>query len=97
MKRVTLLVAAVGVAMLLASGVALAATFDGTPGPDTFVGTDRPDDIRGRGGDDTLSGAGAIDRLRGLACLGRVRYLISADKDEIAADAMHGCGGRPAE
>jgi hypothetical protein len=38
-RRATLLVTAIGVVMLLASGVALAATFDGTPGPDTFVGT----------------------------------------------------------
>jgi hypothetical protein len=37
--------------MLLPGGVALAATFDGTPGPDTFIGTPGPDDIRGRGGD----------------------------------------------
>jgi Ca2+-binding RTX toxin-like protein len=64
-KRVSLLITVVGVAMLMASGVALAATFDGTPGPDIFVGTDRPDDIRGRGGDDTLSGAGGGDRVRG--------------------------------
>jgi hypothetical protein len=54
-RRVTLLVAAIGGALLLASGVALAATFDGTPAADTFVGTQGPDDIRGRGGDDTLS------------------------------------------
>jgi len=53
--------------MLLASGVALAVTFDGTPGPDTFVGTDAPDDIRGREGNDNLSGAGGIDRVRGDA------------------------------
>ncbi|MBA3636391.1 MAG: hypothetical protein M3Q62_00535 [Actinomycetota bacterium] len=42
MKRVTLLVTVVGVAILLASGVALAATFDGTLGPDIFVGTPVP-------------------------------------------------------
>ena len=45
MRRATLLVTAIGVVMLLASGVALAATFDGTPGPDTFVGTPGSDDI----------------------------------------------------
>ena len=64
-RRITLLATAIGVAMLLASGVALAATFDGTDGPDTFVGTDGPDDIRGRAGNDNLSGAGGIDRVRG--------------------------------
>ena len=64
-RRLTVLVTAIGVALLLASGVALAATFDGTDGNDTFVGTDGPDDIRGRAGNDTLSGAGGIDRVRG--------------------------------
>jgi hypothetical protein len=38
-KPVTLLVTVVGVAMLLTSGGALAATFDGTPGPHVLVGT----------------------------------------------------------
>ena len=51
--------------MLLASGVALARTFDGTAGPNTIVGTAGADDIRGRGGNDTLSGAGGNDRVRG--------------------------------
>jgi hypothetical protein len=50
--------------MLLASRVALTATFDGTPRPDTFVGSLGTDDIRGRG-DDNLSSAGGIDRVRG--------------------------------
>jgi Ca2+-binding RTX toxin-like protein len=64
-RRVTLLITAMGVAMLLASGVALAVTFDGTDRDDMFVGTDGPDDIRGRAGNDNLSGAGGIDRVRG--------------------------------
>jgi hypothetical protein len=51
MRRVTLLVTAIGVAMLLASGVDLAATFDGTPGPDTFVGTDS---VSAGAGDDVI-------------------------------------------
>ena len=55
-RGVTSLVTAKGVALLPAGGVALAATFDGTPGSD---------DIRGRGGADNLSGAGGIDRVRG--------------------------------
>ena len=38
-RRLTLLITAVGVVLLLVSGVALAATFDGTPAADTFVGT----------------------------------------------------------
>src|SRR5918998_4360532 len=64
-RRVTLLVTAIGVAVLLASGIALAATLEGNDGPNTLVGTNGPDDIRGRGGDDNISGLGGIDRLRG--------------------------------
>jgi hypothetical protein len=37
MRPVTLLVATAGVAMLLGGGVALAATLEGTDGPDTLV------------------------------------------------------------
>ncbi len=37
MRRVTLLGTAIGVAMLPASGVALAATLEGTDGPDKLV------------------------------------------------------------
>lgn len=40
--------------MLLACGVALAATLEGNDGSNTLVGTDGPDDIRRRGGDDTV-------------------------------------------
>jgi Ca2+-binding RTX toxin-like protein len=65
MKRVSVVVTVAGVFMLLACGVALAAQFEGTNGPDTIVGTNGPDDIRGRGGDDNLSGQGGIDRVRG--------------------------------
>jgi hypothetical protein len=69
------LVTAIGVALLLVSGVALAATFDGTAASDTFVGTPDPDDIRGRGGDDTLSGAGARDPA--FAATGATTYCLA--------------------
>ena len=42
MRRLTLLVTAIGVVLLLAGGVALAATFDGTAAADTFTGTRVP-------------------------------------------------------
>jgi Ca2+-binding RTX toxin-like protein len=66
-RRVILLVTAMGVAMLLASGVALAATIEGTPGDDTLDGTDNTDYIYGRGGDDLIRSLGARDVVFGGA------------------------------
>ena len=60
-RRVILLVTAMGVAMLLASGVALAATIEGTPGDDRLLGTANTDTIYGRGGDDLIRSLGARD------------------------------------
>ncbi|MGH3147126.1 MAG: hypothetical protein ACRDTR_15120 [Rubrobacter sp.] len=42
-RRVTLLILAVAVALILAGGVALAATLRGTDGRDNIVGTDEAD------------------------------------------------------
>src|SRR5918997_869105 len=64
MRRVTLLVSAIGVVVLLVCGVALAAEFDGTPEADTIVGTPNPDEIRGDFGNDRLIGGGGPDTLR---------------------------------
>ena len=59
---------AIAVVLAIASGsTALAATQQGTRGPDIIVGTAGADRINGRGGDDVIhSGAGA-DTLRGGA------------------------------
>src|SRR5918997_2256595 len=95
MRRVTLLVSAIGVVMLLICGVALAAEFDGTPEADTIVGTPNPDEIRGRGGNDTLSGAGASDFVRGDA--GNDSVSGNAGGDEIRGgfinQPLYGRGG----
>ncbi len=54
-----------GAALLLASGIALAATFVGTNGPDTIIGTDSADTIAGLGGDDFINGRGGDDGISG--------------------------------
>ena len=66
-RKATLCITAIEVAMLLANRIALIATFDGTPRPDTFVGSLGTDDIRRRS-DDNLSSAGGIDCVRGDGC-----------------------------
>src|ERR687894_2357729 len=54
MRRVVLVLGAMALALLLASGVALAVTKIGTDGPDTLRGTDGNDKLIGKGGDDVL-------------------------------------------
>lgn len=52
-------------AIVLASGVALAATLEGTDQDDTINGTDSGDSIRGKWGDDTINGKGGHDIIHG--------------------------------
>jgi Ca2+-binding RTX toxin-like protein len=74
MKKVVLLLASIMTALVLASGLAFAASIDCTAGSDSCVGTDNPDTITGSeerdrifglDGDDTLLGNGGNDRLSG--------------------------------
>ena len=58
MRRTMLLLTVMGLALVLASGIALAATFTGTKRADTINGSDNRDFIYGLNGDDTLSGGG---------------------------------------
>jgi hypothetical protein len=48
-RALLLLLAFIAIAMLLASGVALAVTRVGGPGPDTLIGTNGSDKLLGRG------------------------------------------------
>ena len=63
MRRVTLMLTAMALALLLASGVALAVTKIGTNGPDTLRGTNGNDRLEGRGGDDKLKGGKGDDKI----------------------------------
>ncbi|MDQ3589051.1 MAG: hypothetical protein M3392_02220 [Actinomycetota bacterium] len=72
--RAVLLITAMTAALMVASGVALAATIDcanvgnqcvGTNYNDTMTGTAGFDDMRGRGGGDTILAYGGADKLLG--------------------------------
>jgi hypothetical protein len=65
MRRVMLLVALVALAMVVASGVALADTINGGGGNNHLVGTNGKDNISSGSGSDDIFGKGAEDRLFG--------------------------------
>jgi Ca2+-binding RTX toxin-like protein len=65
MRRVVLVLAAMALAMLLASGVALAVNKIGTDGPDTLRGTNGNDNLLGKGGNDILFALNGRDNLLG--------------------------------
>jgi RTX calcium-binding nonapeptide repeat (4 copies) len=65
MRRVALVLGAMALGLLLASGVAWAVNKVGTNGPDTLRGTNSADNFLGRGGNDILLGRGGTDNLLG--------------------------------
>jgi Ca2+-binding RTX toxin-like protein len=65
MRRVMLVLAAMALALVLASGVALALNKIGTDGPDTLRGTNGDDNLIGKGGNDVLFSLNGRDNLLG--------------------------------
>ena len=65
MRRPMLLLATMALALLVASGVALALTRIGTDGPDTLRGTKGDDNLIGKGGKDILLSLAGDDTLLG--------------------------------
>ena len=65
MRRVALTLAAMTLALLLASGVAWAINKIGTDRPDTLRGTNKADNLLGKGGNDKLFGLAGRDNLLG--------------------------------
>jgi Ca2+-binding RTX toxin-like protein len=65
MRRVVLVLAAMALALLLASGVAWALNKVGTNGPDTLRGTNGADHLSGRDGNDILLALAGNDNLLG--------------------------------
>src|SRR5215207_8878653 len=64
-RRIILLLSAMALTLLVASGVALAVTKVGGPGHDTLIGTKGPDTLSGRGGDDRIKGRAGKDVITG--------------------------------
>lgn len=65
MRRLVLLLTAMALGLLVASGVALAINKIGTNGPDTLMGTNGDDNLLGRGGNDDLFALAGDDNLLG--------------------------------
>src|SRR5215213_1783497 len=73
MRKTLLLLTTMALALLVAGGVALAATVtcqvgvtcNGTSSDDTITGTTSNDTIKGRGGNDTISALDGIDKING--------------------------------
>ena len=65
MRRVALVLTAMTLALVLASGVALAVNKVGTNGPDTLRGTNKADNLLGRGANDILLALAGNDNLLG--------------------------------
>jgi Ca2+-binding RTX toxin-like protein len=65
MRRVALVLTAMALALVLASGVALAVNKVGTNGPDTLRGTNKADNLLGRSANDILLALAGNDNLLG--------------------------------
>src|SRR5688572_6912081 len=65
MRRTIVLLATMALTLLVASGVALAVTKIGVPGPNTFKGTNEADHLLGNSGNDVLYALGGMDNLLG--------------------------------
>jgi Ca2+-binding RTX toxin-like protein len=65
MRRILVLLTAMAVTLVVASGVALAVNKIGTNGPDTLRGTNGDDNLLGRGGNDRLFSLDGDDNLLG--------------------------------
>src|SRR5918993_5362221 len=65
MRRTIVLLATMALTLLVASGVALAVTKIGGPGPDTLKGTNGADNLLGNGANDVLFALGGRDKLLG--------------------------------
>ena len=86
MRRLVLLLTAMALALVVASGVALAVTKVGTNGPDTLRGTNKGDNLLGKGGNDKLFGLAGRDNLLGgsgkdMVFGGNERRLSGGDKN----------------
>jgi len=93
------LVVLVAVTLVVVSGVALAVTRVGGPGPDALSGSDRRDTLVGKGGGDSLNGLQRNDNLYGNRGQDAIKGGRGADvldagpRNESARDALDGGRG----
>ena len=92
MRRVVCVLAAMALALLLASGAALALTKIGTNGPDTLRGTNGNDNLLGKGGNDRLFALNGRDTLLGGGEEGNDLLFDGPDRD-VALDKLSGGAG----
>lgn len=97
-RRLFLAFATIGLAVLLASGVAVAEIINGTTGDDTIDGTRTGDNIDGRGGNDKISGLGGADNIHGGAGNdyvfgGNEDQTVEAKASNPSNDILNGDGG----
>jgi Ca2+-binding RTX toxin-like protein len=90
MRRIALVMLTMALALVTASGVALAANKIGTNGPDVLLGTNKADNLIGRGGNDVLPGYGGSDNIVGGA---GNDLMIDGDLRESAKDTLVGGDG----
>ncbi len=98
MRRVTLVLAAMALALLLASGVAWAVNKVGTNDPDTLRGTNGDDNLVGKGGNDVLWGLACRDSLLGdegkdWVIGGNERRTLGGDKNMLGGPGNDGVLG----
>ena len=87
-RRLSILVAVMGVMLVMFAGAALAVVRVGDAGPNRLVGTAENDTLKGRGGADTLIGKGDSDLLVG----GRGQDRINARERGRAEEDRVDCG-----
>jgi hypothetical protein len=98
MRRTILLLATMALTLLVASGMALAITKIGGPGPNTLRGTNGADNLLGKGGNDVLFGLGGRDNLLGgpgkdWVFSGNERRALGGDKNVVGGPGNDGVGG----
>jgi len=84
MRKVMLMLSVMAVALVVASGLALAVEKSGGAGNDSIVGTDNNDTLSGGGGNDDIFGKGARDRIHGDS--GADDLMGNSGRDELYGD-----------
>jgi Ca2+-binding RTX toxin-like protein len=97
MRRTIVLLATTALTLWVASGVALAVTKIGGPGPNTLKGTNEADHLLGNGGNDVLYALGGRDNLLGGEgkdwVLGGERRPQGGDKNLVGGSGNDGVQG----